>query len=114
MIDRRTLTALVAGTAIAGTLALPAAADWRDEVDVLRIATAASDNQAARRARYEPVAEFLSDNSASRSSWSSPASTPRPPRRCSTARSMPPISAPRATRSSTSCSPTRSAPSPPR
>lgn len=61
MIDRRMLTALVAGTAIAGTLALPAAAEWRDEVDVLRIATAASDNQTARRARYEPVAEFLSD-----------------------------------------------------
>jgi len=61
MINRRTLTALVAGTAIAGTLGLPAAADWREDIDVIRIATAASDNQAARRARYEPVAEFLSE-----------------------------------------------------
>ena len=61
MINKRTFTALVAGTAIAGTLALPAAADWRDDVDVLQIATAASDNQSARRARYQPVADFLSE-----------------------------------------------------
>lgn len=61
MLNRRNITALLAGTAIAGTLALPAAADWRDGIDVIRIATAASDNQAARRARYEPVAEFLSE-----------------------------------------------------
>lgn len=61
MMNRRHVTALIAGTAIAGSLGLPAAADWREEVDVIRIATAASDEQAARRARYEPVAAFLSE-----------------------------------------------------
>lgn len=61
MIKQRTLAALIAGIAIAGTLALPAAADWRDDIDVLRVATAASDDQAARRARYEPVTEFLTE-----------------------------------------------------
>lgn len=61
MFTRRNLTALLAGTAIAGTVALPAAADWRDEVDLIRVATAASDDEAARRARYEPVAAFLTE-----------------------------------------------------
>ena len=61
MITRCSLAQLLAGTALVTAIAAPAAADWRDDVSVVRIATAASDDEAARRARYEPVAEFLSE-----------------------------------------------------
>lgn len=61
MFTRRSLTHLLAGTAIVASLGAPAAADWRNDISVIRIATAASDDEAARRARYLPVAQFLSE-----------------------------------------------------
>lgn len=61
MFNRRMFATLIATTAITGSLAMPAAADWRESVDKIRIATAASDDQAARRARYEPVVAFLTE-----------------------------------------------------